>query len=109
VADERAKAAAKVASAMLGRPELGVTRISYVGLTDREAAHLAATTKAYGLDTRLERGANGHVHVTVAPPAPPQVASLLPGPPAPSLRERVHWWLRNRGEQLHALLNGRTV
>jgi hypothetical protein len=101
---------ARVAGTMFSQPELGVTRISYVGFSAREAACLVATTKACGLETEIERDAAGHIHITVADPAPPLEAVPLPGDAlATSLPERARSWLRAWSQRLRPPLNGRTA
>ena len=63
---------AAVAGALLGQPELGIRRITYVGLPEREAVHLALETRRRGLRPTLTRGAAGSASVVVR--APDQLA-----------------------------------
>jgi hypothetical protein len=95
---------------MLADPDLGVTRISYVGLSAREVACLAATAKARGMDAEIERDATGQIHVTVAAAAPPdQTAPRPAGVPTTRLRRRAQSWLRAWGLRLRVPFNRRAT
>ena len=88
---ERGTGSAAVADALLAQPELGIRRITYVGLPEREAVHLALAARRRGLRPTLAHGAAATASVAVqaheSPPAPISIS-----PPGPWLR----LWARAR-------------
>jgi hypothetical protein len=50
----------------LSEPALGVTRIAYVGLREREAVHLLLDARDVGLEAQAARSARGQVSVRLA-------------------------------------------
>ncbi|HEY7063796.1 MAG TPA: hypothetical protein VII06_20120 [Chloroflexota bacterium] len=118
---DEAALTAEVARELLTRPESGVTRISYVGLPEREAVQLIIDARYDGLQARTERGQTGHVSVTLSAPAeaeeaPAAVArahtsgarAAAPAAPAdaPGAREGAWARLRTSGRRLACLLSG---
>ena len=95
---------AEAACALLTEPELGVTRIAYVGLREREAVHLLLDARDVGLEAQAARGARGQVSVRLA--ARPELAS--PATRRPLARRGLWARLWARGQRVGDLL-GRPV
>ncbi len=62
---EQAASKAAVAGALLAQPDLGITRITYVGLSDRQAVRLALAVRQRGLRPTLGHGPNSLASVEV--------------------------------------------
>ena len=84
-AAERGASTAAVASALLAQPELGISRITYVGLPERDAVHLALAARRRGLRPTLARGAAASTSVVVQAPEPPSEPVSI-SPPGSWLR-----------------------
>ena len=55
-----------IARDLLARPDLGVTRISYVGLPERQAVSLVIDARHRGLHADVSRGASGRLSVRLS-------------------------------------------
>lgn len=96
-----------VAEELLAQPELGITRIQYVGLPEREAVHLLVTGRALGLQADASRREWGQVSITLAAPAQEALAAEGSGEvPRPA---RGLWsTMRASGVWIAGLLRRRT-
>jgi hypothetical protein len=63
----RLQSEAAAAASLLAQSELGISSITYVGLPERQAVHLAATTRARGLCPTLTRGGAGSASLAIRP------------------------------------------
>jgi hypothetical protein len=57
-----------VAAALFAQPQLGISRIIYVGLPEREAVHVALAASGRGLRPRLARRPAAQASVQLEPP-----------------------------------------
>ncbi len=66
---------AAVAATLLTRPEQGITSVTYVGLPERQAVHIAATAHGRGLRPTLTREEAGAASITIRPGLLDQILS----------------------------------
>jgi hypothetical protein len=90
-----ASGSAQVAHALLAQPELGITRIAYVGLPEREAVGLVIDARYSGLRAEAARGPSGKLTVRIS--APPELAqppeSVARWGTGPSASQTARTWL----------------
>jgi hypothetical protein len=99
---DRSQTRARVAETLLVDPDLGITRIQYVGLPEKEAVSTLVAGRSRGLQARASRRDHGSLSVTFAAPVYSAGAAESEEPPA-WLRGLWNAW-RARGERIARLL-----
>jgi hypothetical protein len=95
---ERGTSKAAVASALFAQPYLGITRITYVGLPEREAVHVALAASQRGLRPKLTRNPADGSTVAIEPRRAPAAPGVNEG--GPSLWQRLVGAARRLGRAL---------